>query len=98
MHTTQTTTNRFEDFTVDPNWEGKGNRTAEKHARTIVQDFGYSRTNYAGGKALGEIGGRISRSLTPATYATVIPTKTLNDRSLRLANSLLHKPMAVAGC
>ena len=79
MRTTQTTTNRFEDFTVDPNWEGKGNRTAEEHARTIVQDFGYSRTNYAGGKALGEIGGRISRSLTPATYATVIPTKTLND-------------------
>lgn len=75
----QATVNRFQDFTADPNWEGRGNRTAEKYARTVVQDFGYSRTNYAGGDTSGEIGGRISRSLTPATYATAIPTKTLND-------------------
>ena len=79
MFTPQATAARFEDFSVDPNWDGKGNRTAEEHARTVVQDFGYSRTNYAGGEMPGEIGGRISRSLTPATYATVIPTKTLND-------------------
>ncbi len=79
MLTTQATANRFQDFTADPNWEGRGNRTAEKHARTVVQDFGYSRTNHAGGETPGEIGGHISRSLTPATYATVIPTKTLND-------------------
>ena len=79
MFTTQVTTDRFEDFSVDPNWEGKGNRTAEKHAQTVVQDFGYSQTNYAGGEMPGEIGGRISRSMTPATYATVLPTKTLND-------------------
>ena len=75
----QATVNRFQDFTADPNWEGRGNRTAEKYARTVVQDFGYSRTNYADGDTPGEIGGRISRSLTPATYATAIPTKTLND-------------------
>ena len=80
MLTTQATANRFQDFTADPKWEGKGNRTAEKHARTVVQDFGYSRTNHADGETPGEIGGRISRSLTPATYATVIRTKTLNDR------------------
>ena len=79
MFTIQATADRFEDFSVDPNWEGRGNRTAEKHARTVVQNFGYSQTNYAGGETIGEIGGRISRSLTPATYATVIPTKTLND-------------------
>ena len=80
MLTTQATANRFQDFTADPNWEGRGNRTAEKHVRTVVQDFGYSRTNHADGETPGEIGGRISRSLTPATYATVIRTKTLNDR------------------
>ena len=79
MFTPQATADRFQDFTADPNWEGRGNRTAEEHARTVVQNFGYSRTNYAGGDTPGEIGGRISRSLTPATYATVIPTKTLND-------------------
>ena len=80
MLTVQATANRFQDFSTDPNWEGRGNRTAEEHARTVVQDFGYSPTNHAGGDASGEIGGRIARSLTPATYATVIPTKTLNDR------------------
>ena len=80
MLTTHATTNRFQDFTTDPHWEGRGNRTAEEHARTVIQDFGYSRTNYAGGDTPGEIGGRIARSLTPATYTTVIPTKTLNDR------------------
>ncbi|MDE0397260.1 MAG: hypothetical protein OXL96_05575 [Candidatus Poribacteria bacterium] len=79
MFTIQATADRFEDFSVDPNWEGRGNRTAEEHARTVVQNFGYSRTNYAGGETIGEIGGRISRSLTPATYATGITTKTLND-------------------
>ena len=79
MFTLQATADRFENFSVDPNWEGRGNRAAEEHARTVVQNFGYSRTNYAGGETIGEIGGRISRSLTPATYATSIPTKTLND-------------------
>ena len=79
MFTAQITADRFEDFSVDPNWEGKGNRIDEAHSRTVVQDFGYSRTNYAGGEMPGEIGGNISRSLTPATYATVVPTKTLND-------------------
>ena len=79
MFTAQITADRFEDFSVDPNWEGKGNRIDEAHSRTVVQDFGYSRTNYAGGEMPGEIGGNVSRSLTPATYATVVPTKTLND-------------------
>jgi len=77
---TEETTQQFQDFSSDPGWIGKGNRTAISASRTVVQDFGYSRTNYAGGATLGEIGGRISRSLTPATYAKIIPTKTLNDR------------------
>jgi len=73
-------TQRTQDFSFDPGWVGKSNRTALSIARTVVQDFGYSQTNYAGGDAPGEIGGRISRSLTPATYANITPTKTLNDR------------------
>lgn len=43
-----------------------------------VQDFGFSPTRHAGGKP-GEIGGRVSRSLTPAYYARAIPLRTLND-------------------
>ena len=76
----QEATQRSEDFSADPGWEGKANRIDPADARTVVQDFGYSRTNYAGSDTAGEIGGRISRSLTPATYAKIIPTKTLNDR------------------
>lgn len=78
MLTSDTITQRFEDFSVDPNWEGKGNRNTGNHFRTVVQDFGYSRTNYAGGEKLGELGGKIFRSLTPATYAKIIPSKTLS--------------------
>ena len=53
---------------------------------TRVQDFGYHRSNHAGG-AVGEIGGLVSRSLIPATYAKVIEPRTLNDR-LRASGKL----------
>ena len=69
-----------QNFDSDPAWEGVRNRIDASIASTIIQDFGYRRTNYAGGKTSGEIGGRVSRSLTPATYAKVISTKTLDDR------------------
>jgi hypothetical protein len=48
--------------------------------RITRQDFGWQPTQRAGGKAPGEIGGRIQRSFTPASYAVAIPEKTLNDK------------------
>jgi hypothetical protein len=43
------------------------------------QDFGWRDTLQPDGTR-GEIGGWIQRSLTPASFAKVIPTRTLNDR------------------
>ena len=68
-----------EDFSRDPGWLGRNNLPSPSAYKITTQDFGYSPTAHAGGRP-GEIGGAISRSLTPARYAKVIPTRTLNDR------------------
>lgn len=68
-----------EDLSRDPGWQGRNNRPAASACVTKVQDFGFSPTNHAGG-APGEIGGKVSRSLTPAVYARKIPARTLKDR------------------
>src|SRR5437867_753573 len=59
---------RTERFDKDPGWEGKNNRATTPDKRTVRQDFGYSRTANAGGKA-GEIGGYISPAAETAYYA-----------------------------
>jgi hypothetical protein len=69
----------FEDFSRDPCWEGHNNAPDPSAGVTKTQDFGFSMTRHAGGQ-LGEIGGSVWRSLTPASYAKAIPRKTLNDR------------------
>jgi hypothetical protein len=68
---------RTEHFDKDPQWDGVNNR-ATKEKRTIRQDFGYSKTNHAGGKA-GEIGGFITPAAEPAYYAKKIDTKSFDD-------------------
>ena len=75
----QETILRSPDFRSAPNWEAKANRNPSIAEKTTTQDFGYSHTNNAGGQSSGEIGGRISRSITPATYAIPITPRTLND-------------------
>jgi hypothetical protein len=65
-------------FERDPNWEGYNNRVAPKRIPTVTQDFGYSPGNFAG-KEKGEIGGRVWRSSTRASYAAAIAPKTLRD-------------------
>jgi hypothetical protein len=66
---------RTASFDRDPGWEGRNNRVSEA-PRTIRQDFGYSRTSHAGGGA-GEIGGFISPSAEPASFARAIARRTL---------------------
>jgi hypothetical protein len=71
------------DLAKDPDWDAKGNRhkfiESDFHAK---QDFGYSRSNFAG-KALGEIGGTFWRTepIDPlhAYYADDIGELTLDD-------------------
>jgi hypothetical protein len=75
-----TPTTRTETFDRDPGWEGRNNRVEVKKPLLVTQDFGYSQTQYAGASA-GEIGGRIQRSTTPASYAFPLPRKiTLDDK------------------
>jgi hypothetical protein len=70
---------KTEHFDRDPGWEGFNNRLLPKILPAITQDFGYSRTNFAG-KDKGELGGRVCRCATPAYYADKIAGKTLNDK------------------
>src|SRR4051812_44611659 len=66
-------------FDTDPIWDALNNRLSDEAYTAVAQDFGYSATNIAG-KAKGEIGGRVWRSVTPASYAAAIAPKTLNDK------------------
>jgi hypothetical protein len=59
---------KAEHFDRDPGWEGHNNRIVPKEYPTVVQDFGYSKTNVAG-KAAGEMGGQVCRASEPAYYA-----------------------------
>ena len=70
---------KAESFDHDPGWEGHNNRIVPAKPVTVKQDFGYSPTNFAG-KASGELGGRVQRCTTPASYAVEITPKTLNDK------------------
>jgi hypothetical protein len=71
------------DLLRDPHWEEKGNQqTFVEHDFHAKQDFGYSRTNFAG-RAPGEIGGTFWRTepIDPlhAYYADDIGELTLDD-------------------
>src|SRR5438128_8783465 len=68
-----------ETFDKDPGWEGFNNRIVPEKVPTVIQDFGYSATHFAG-KEAGEIGGRVTRTMKPAFYAEKIEPRTLNDK------------------
>jgi hypothetical protein len=69
---------RTQTFDSDPGWEGRNNRAAIPKPRQIRQDFGYSATAHAGGKA-GEIGGFITPAAEPAYYAKKLEDKSFED-------------------
>jgi hypothetical protein len=64
---------RSESFDREPAWVGSNNRPDPSTARTIRQDFGYSRTSHAG-REPGEIGGLMNPAGEPAYYAKKIAT------------------------
>src|SRR6267154_4999181 len=64
---------KTESFEKDPGWEGHNNRVVPERLPTVVQDFGYSKTNFAG-KAAGELGGRVTRASEPAFYKATSST------------------------
>jgi hypothetical protein len=67
-------------FDTDPQWDGFRNRLLPRQLPLVRQDFGYSATNFAGGKSKGEIGGRVQRAHRRAYYAKKIQPKTLHDK------------------
>lgn len=70
---------KTERFDRDPGWEGRKNRIAPKEYPTVVQAFGYRKTNFAGAAA-GELGGQVWRASEPAYYGDKIGPKTLDDK------------------
>src|SRR5581483_8154957 len=52
---------KSERFEGDPRWESHNNHIVPEHRPTVVQDFGYSDTNFAG-QAGGEVGGLVTRA------------------------------------
>jgi hypothetical protein len=71
---------RTEHFDRDPSWEGRNHRSQAFPPRTVRQDFGYSRSRRAGGRAAGEIGGVLSPAAEPAYYARAIEAKSFQDK------------------
>ena len=80
---------RTERFDKDPGWEGRNNRATTPEKRTVRQDFGYSPTANAGGKA-GEIGGFITPAAESAYYGRKLEKKTFDD-TLSASGTLLCK-------
>lgn len=70
---------KTESFDSDPNWESFNNRVVPDRAPLVTQNFGYSRTKFAG-TSVGEIGGEVWRASRPAVYAMRIPPMMLKNR------------------
>lgn len=70
---------RIQSFEVDPGWRSFRNRLLPERLPRVRQDFGYRASQNAGGRAPGEIGGWIQRSLTPAYYATRLEPRTFQE-------------------
>jgi hypothetical protein len=68
-----------QDFSEDPGWEGYNNRIDCEDCPQITQDFGWAPTNH-NGDGVGEIGGTIWKSTTPAYYAMPLGPLTFKDK------------------
>jgi lysophospholipase L1-like esterase len=73
---------RSEDFIKDPGWVAVGNRTTYEDREVVgAHDFGFSaKTNHAGGKSAGEVGGGLWRSGDYGYYADRIGPLNLEQR------------------
>jgi hypothetical protein len=71
----QGSSRRVEDFSSDPKWESYRSRLLPNPLLVTRQDFGTRALVTAPA-----IGGWVQRSLTPATFAKAIPTRTLTNK------------------
>ncbi len=71
---------KSQDFSQDPNWDAIRNSTGYRETDVGgAHNFGFSKTNYAGGKR-GEVGGTFWRGGKYAYYADRVGPLTLKDR------------------
>ncbi len=88
---------KTERFDRDPGWEEHHNRIVPKKTALVTQDFGYSATHFAG-QAVGEVGGVVRRSTTPAMYgAPLTPPKSLADKLTASGTFAITKSQPGAG-
>jgi hypothetical protein len=87
---------KTESFDRDPGWEGHNNHVVPENVPTVTQDFGYSKTNFAG-KAAGELGGQVTRASEPAFYADKIGPVTLDQKLSASGTFALTKTTAGGG-
>lgn len=74
-----------QNFDADPGWDGFRNQLQPPSNGRVVQNFGWSCSRFAGGRACGEIGGRVQRSLSRARYS--MPLETVLNLDSRLEAS-----------
>jgi hypothetical protein len=78
------------DLGTDPGWIGQGNHAEyPERVRRPFQDFGWSDSARAGGKA-GEIGGIIWRDVKPAYYGAKTGALTLDDELVASGTIAFH--------
>lgn len=89
---------KSEPFDKDPLWDGHNNRVKVHKPNPVIQDFGFSITNHAGGKEAGEICGRVQRSTTSAYYGMPLDQAKTLDSKLRCSGSFaVTESMGTAG-
>jgi hypothetical protein len=71
---------KTERFDTDPGWSGPNHRSTAFAPRVLRQDFGFSETRNAGGRAKGELGGLITPAGEHSFYAKEISHRSFDDR------------------
>ena len=82
---------KIERFDREPGWDAKNNWTPQRKPVKVTQDFGYSRTNHAGGKSPGEVGGAIMRSSRSVSYLKPLGRMLTLDVPLRFSGQFVVK-------
>src|SRR3954452_20799521 len=85
-----------QDFSRDPGWDHYQNRIVGTEMPAVVQDFGWSRTNYTGG-GQGEIGGRVENSRVQAYYALPLGRPLTFDDELSASGKLVLRYIGLRG-
>ena len=85
-----------QDFSRDPGWDHYQNRIVGTHMPTVIQNFGWGRTQFTGGRP-GEIGGRVDNSRHQAYYAMPLGAPLTFDDELSASGKLALRHIGLRG-